>query len=147
MDDEPHPVSQEWLKTEEGRWWLQSDDGMTWLNSTEGRWWQQGDDGRSWMEELAQDGWAAYFAGKSWPTPTGFIIPEAAPPLRSRVILTEERKTFSGEVFEAGDVGLVVSLQLNPIGTVNVELRMEDDARRCLLTLADGFRLLSDPPE
>jgi hypothetical protein len=131
-------VNQEWLKTPDGRAWLESDDGMQWFNSTEGRWWSQGEDAGKWYAELAQDGWATYFAGKGWPLPEGFITPETAPKIASRVRINFAGPTFKGDVFEVGEVAVVAALQFNPIGSVSVELRTVD-GRKCIALRPEDY--------
>jgi hypothetical protein len=145
--DEEQTVDQEWLKTDEGRWWLQSDDGLQWLATTEGRWWSQGEDAMRWYEEQAREGWAAYFKGETWPTPPSLITPDNAPKVGSRVRIKERTgPTFRGETFERGELCVVAALQFNPIGSVTVELRTAD-GRKCICMHPDDFEAASEPAE
>jgi hypothetical protein len=137
LDDPRFEMNQEWLKTPRGRDWLESDWGPQWLATTEGRWWSQGEDAHKWYEELARDGWAAYFRGDVWATPPGTFTPENAPKLGSRVRLTLERKTFRGETFPVGELAVVASVGLAPIGSVMVELRTVDGRRFTVMTPGD----------
>jgi hypothetical protein len=135
--DEPNfEMNQEWLKTPEGREWLDSDNGMRWLGTTAGRWWSQGQDAYAWYEEQARAGWAAYFRGDVWPTFSNMFTPDNAPKLGTRVRLTDDRKIARDETVASGELAVVASVGLAPIGSVQVELRTVD-GRRCVVLGSD----------
>jgi hypothetical protein len=137
-DDEVSEVNQEWLKTPEGRDWLHTDEGISWFRSTEGKWWSRSEDAHAWYEELAQGGWSDYFAGKAWPMPQGWLTPENAPQIGSRVRLNMDGPTLGGTTFEVGEEALVTELRFSPVGAVSVTLRTPD-GRSCMAMRAEDF--------
>jgi hypothetical protein len=96
----------EWLKTREGRRWLETDEGIAWQRTDEGRRWMDSAEGRSWFDELAQRGFARYFSGDLPEPPDWAITPGTAPPIGSRVRLTERGAgaTLGGTAFAEGEL-------------------------------------------
>jgi hypothetical protein len=135
---ESESVSQEWLKTPEGRAWLETEEGQQWFRSTEGQWWSRSEDAHRWYDELAQSGWERYWAGTMPGPPDWAMLPDDAPQIGARVRLRNLGPTLGGTTFEDGEVALVTELHFMPIGGVRATLRTPD-GRQVLAMRRDDF--------
>jgi hypothetical protein len=132
---EPDPA---WLETREGVEWLLGSEGEAWSMTPAARQWFAEEAPESFFEALGQHGFERYFAGQMRPPPEGWLTPETAPKIGSRVRFTGDRETLGGANFKDGELAFVAELHLTANGGVRATLRTPDGRKTIVLT-GDNF--------
>jgi len=132
---QPDPA---WLETRAGIDWLLGREGTEWSETPAARRWFSTEAPASFFDALGQHGFENYFAGRVPPPPPGWLTPETAPKIGSRVRFTEDHETLGGRRFKTGELAFVAELHLTANGGVRATLRTPDGRRTTVVT-GDSF--------
>ena len=94
--------------------------------------------GDRYLDALERNGWDSYFSGEMPPTiPEGWLTPETAPQISSRVRFLKTTTTFGGTMTNEGELAIVSELRFTPAGSVHALVRTVDGRKRRIMAIGE----------